>query len=740
MISLNKEARLGRKRQAGVLSGALLLSVLSSSVASALSLDEGRIPRVENPKELTGERPLSRVLITSGQAQPGGQKNAKTTQSYVNVVGNETTVDLKLTFSDPAKTLVRNAISGRQDQLQVRTYNGELIPPTIRVHPGDTVRMKLDNQLICDKAKFPEHCKDDAEVLNVTNLHSHGLWVSPAGNSDNVLLSLKPGIKFEYEYNIPYNHPSGLFWYHPHTHGSTAIQVSGGMGGALVIEGNRAPEFKVVNNVKTDKIEPGDIDTLLNDAKGKKLQERVVVLQQIQYACKKDGKIKKKTIADGDKEIVIGWECDEGDIGVINNLDDLSPGSWGDSNRYTTLNGKVQPQFDDAVAGQVERWRVVHAGIRDTVNLGFYKVKADAAPFPVKPGAEALWIQENCEGLNDEAKGEPKAAQVQWQYAADGLTQTHMTPIRSNVLQPGYRTEFLTVFDKAGQYCVIDKKTIAAASINSDQLNLRTPSQLLGFVDVKASSAKGGQDSKEVIRQTLITAAKRLPEDVRAAVVSDLQQDAIAFNHFVKHQPIPDSELLEKRQHLAFAIGVDADKKTRFMVDGKSFGEEGMPTRQLKLGTAEEWVLEAHNEIPGSSSLINHPFHIHVNPFIVSRICKNVGENDSAELKAEAEKNDGCLDVTDPKYSREQRLQWEGGDTQYVDLKGAWKDTLFIKQGYKVYTRTRYERYIGEYVLHCHILDHEDNGMMQRVNVYLEGDSADPAMAGKGGGHAAAHH
>lgn len=723
MINVNKEARSGRKRHRGFMSGALAISMLSPPMALAVSVDEGRIARVTNPTELTGERVHYRVQATPGQALLGVQQNAKGGQPFLDVVGSETEIDLKLTFSDPAKTLVRNAISGRQDHLQVRTYNGELIAPTLRVRPGDTVRMNVDNQLICDQAKFPQHCKNDDPVLNVTNLHSHGLWVSPAGNSDNVLLSIKPGGKFQYEYNVPLDHPSGLYWYHPHTHGSTAVQVSGGMGGALIIEGNRLPTLK-----KT-----GDIDTLLKAPNGGKLPERVVVLQQIQYACRdKEGKIKETKTSSGE---VIGWACDEGDIGVINNLKDLSPGSWEKSNRYTTLNGLAQPRFDDAVVGRVERWRVVHAGIRDTVALEFYKVKADAAPFPNTPGAEVTWVQENCEGLNDKAQGEPDAAQVQWQYASDGLTQTHLTPIRSNVLQPGYRTEFLTVFDTAGQYCVIDKKTLPGASINVNQRALQTPSQLLGFVDVKAGSANGNQDSKEVIRQALLTAAKHMPEDIRGAVVSDLQQDVIALSHFVKHKPIAQDELLEQRQHLAFAIGLDSKGGNTFLIDGRSFGDKAMPTRNLKLGTAEEWVLEAHNEIPNSDALINHPFHIHVNPFTISRICKNVGDDDSAELKAEAARNDGCVDVTNPSYSRAQRLKWEQGDPQYIDLKGVWKDTLFVKQGYKVYMRTRYERYIGEYVLHCHILDHEDKGMMQRVKVYLAGDSADPSVS-TGSGHA----
>ena len=44
---------------------------------------------------------------------------------------------------------------------------------------------------------------------------------------------------------IPENHAPGTFWYHPHLHGSTAIQVASGMAGALIIEGglDEVPEI-----------------------------------------------------------------------------------------------------------------------------------------------------------------------------------------------------------------------------------------------------------------------------------------------------------------------------------------------------------------------------------------------------------------------------------------------------------------------------------------------------------------
>jgi FtsP/CotA-like multicopper oxidase with cupredoxin domain len=52
-----------------------------------------------------------------------------------------------------------------------------------------------------------------------------------------------------------------------------------------------------------------------------------------------------------------------------------------------------------------------------------------------------------------------------------------------------------------------------------------------------------------------------------------------------------------------------------------------------------------------------------------------------------------------------------------------------VKAGYHVVMRTRYRRYIGEFVLHCHILDHEDQGMMQNVRIAIP-DGAGGVTAG----------
>jgi FtsP/CotA-like multicopper oxidase with cupredoxin domain len=54
----------------------------------------------------------------------------------------------------------------------------------------------------------------------------------------------------------------------------------------------------------------------------------------------------------------------------------------------------------------------------------------------------------------------------------------------------------------------------------------------------------------------------------------------------------------------------------------------------------------------------------------------------------------------------------------------AWKDTVNINPGEVVRLRTRYNDFAGKTVFHCHILDHEDSGMMGILAIEAEASSA----------------
>ncbi|NEQ62957.1 MAG: multicopper oxidase domain-containing protein [Moorea sp. SIO4A1] len=177
-----------------------------------------------------------------------------------------------------------NPATMAEDQVRLRSYfgtdtdpNRPYVAPTIEANPGDTIVVNLNNKLPSEPSCIePPDNVNEPHCFNDTNLHTHGFWVSPKGNSDNVLTKIKPGDPiFQYEYNLPPEHPAGTFWYHPHVHGSTALQVSSGMAGALIVRGDRLPTL----------LHNGDIDTLLEKPKGTQMPENILVFQQIPYYC-----------------------------------------------------------------------------------------------------------------------------------------------------------------------------------------------------------------------------------------------------------------------------------------------------------------------------------------------------------------------------------------------------------------------------------------------------------------------
>jgi FtsP/CotA-like multicopper oxidase with cupredoxin domain len=142
--------------------------------------------------------------------------------------------------------------------------------------------------------------------------------------------------------------------------------------------------------------------------------------------------------------------------------------------------------------------------------------------------------------------------------------------------------------------------------------------------------------------------------------------------------PLPtirDDELTGSRELLFSRIAPEVDaaghwREFQFLVDQHAFDGARVDHR-VRLGAVEEWTVT--NTDPGN----DHIFHIHVNPFQVTRY--------------------NGQPVAEP----------------------VWLDTVVVPaNGGSVTFRSRFEDFTGKYVLHCHMLNHEDMGMMQVVEVY----------------------
>jgi suppressor of ftsI len=113
-------------------------------------------------------------------------------------------------------------------------FDSQPIAPTLRLSPGDQLKINYINDL---PTKPQESCAI-TPCMDMTNLHFHGLTVSPEAPQDDVLSMIaEPGQSLRYTVKIPPDHPPGLYWYHTHPHGESHRQVLDGMSGALVIEG-----------------------------------------------------------------------------------------------------------------------------------------------------------------------------------------------------------------------------------------------------------------------------------------------------------------------------------------------------------------------------------------------------------------------------------------------------------------------------------------------------------------------
>jgi FtsP/CotA-like multicopper oxidase with cupredoxin domain len=518
---------------------------------------------------------------------------------------------LTVQYTDPRTTSLGGC------PVTLRTYNGALVGPTLRVKPGEILNIVLKNALPRETPdEIAAQIKQEADSafietrphsFNTTNLHTHGLHVSPVGNSDNVLLAIPPQTQFPYEIKVPANHPAGTYWYHPHAHGSTALQVGSGMAGALIIEDDEA--------------------TLPPALREATRREKILVLQTILYDAQ--GRVEDITAFFPDPPKPPD-ACTKG----------LPSCTWQTSKRRITINGQIVPIITMR-PGEVQRWRMIGAAFRESICVRLRQQGNDKAGIPLH------------------------------EIALDGIYLGKIdtwSPGQMIDLEPGYRSDVLVQAPRTtGRYELIDAEssagcptpTAAGSAASGTRAGLRgipEPENLLAYVDI------GG-------------------EPLPMALPTNAEMAALAYRPGVHLQAQADG-VQETLFKLGSAVHTQTDSRNYFQVNAHAFNPSRI--RPLRLGATDMWNLATVGDPPGilppSKAIppVPHVFHIHINPFQTTR--------------------------QDP-----------GGQPEVV-----WKDSLLVLPGAPLQIYTQYLDYIGQFVMHCHILDHEDLGMMEIVEVVGE--------------------
>jgi suppressor of ftsI len=155
-------------------------------------------------------------------------------------------------------------VAGRRTTSNV--IDGDFVPPTLRVRRGDTIEVRAVNRI--GKAAV------NIDGPQPTNVHYHGMDVSPIPPGDSVFIRIRPERRSGYQVHVPTDHPQGLHWYHAHVHHFVDDQIGSGVSGMLIVDGfieRQHPELAG-------------------------LRERVMVLKDFTFPGFKDGDARTKSL------------------------------------------------------------------------------------------------------------------------------------------------------------------------------------------------------------------------------------------------------------------------------------------------------------------------------------------------------------------------------------------------------------------------------------------------------------
>lgn len=146
-------------------------------------------------------------------------------------------------------------------------WNGaaQTVAPVLRVHRGEHFALRVVNDIASPSAGERASSRDITPCMPMamppapvhhytgylnhtiddrffkmppldTNFHLHG-FIGPASEEDIFVSTLStPMHACEYHVTIPRSQPPGTYFYHPHSHGSSEVQVAGGLSGAWIVE------------------------------------------------------------------------------------------------------------------------------------------------------------------------------------------------------------------------------------------------------------------------------------------------------------------------------------------------------------------------------------------------------------------------------------------------------------------------------------------------------------------------
>ena len=571
----------------------------------------------------------------------------------------------------------------------------------LQVNPGDTLNIHFVNQL--PKIIDSSHSEDPGEEFlaqNPTNIHTHGMLVSPSlpsptatnplfgdtvfvltFNSANGAPDITPSSHIhgdvrtdttDYQIKIPDSHPSGLYWFHPHAHGISLNQVTAGLSGIITVGQVNDYLPGMPNNITT----------------------RHLILKDIQV--------------NGDKSV-----NDEEDPDFCTSTSTIAGVCNGDNGGkwYFTVNGQLNPAITVNSAGQI--WRITNASGSATYELQLTKT-ANGKPTSTAGMAIQVLSIDGISVTPATAISQGDLKQIGGAkfrpIACPGVTARNPAAVCATNLHmmPGTRAEVWVVNrDAQGKIIKADGSQAILQTIgySTGQDADNWPAVKLAQVNFSGNAALYNSPVLNVFDEKHDATGLKINEIAKELAKAN---QAVGPSSVCKHLPAGWKRRIFFGYPLStnFGIGFELVDQHGVAVPGSFQDVSAFPnaakTICLPLNEGNTPVYE-HWEVINLTGE-DHNFHIHQTKFrVLTRgeiEGQPLGRNESGILQDSVPLltgSDGCDGTV---------ASWRNGACQ--------TSPIDVEIPFAI---------AGDFVFHCHILEHEDGGMMSTIHVSSAGDS-----------------
>jgi FtsP/CotA-like multicopper oxidase with cupredoxin domain len=599
----------------------------------------------------------------------------------------------------------------------------------LQLYAGDHLRMRLINRLPPVAADAIYAHGSDAMmngmlVANPVNIHTHGLIVEPRmadakdpTYGDYVFVMGYPAGKLppmvspeetatdkpiQYDIYIPPNHPSGIYWFHPHVHGLSINQLSEGLSGVITI--GRVTDYASA----PDSTAIPERYFILKDMQV--MGNGRVVDQEDSAFCapydlayvQRNGYCQGRNSSggDGDFRLPAGHSFPGmhhlGSTGA-----DYTGGLW-----FFTINGDVYPQLP-APSGSGELWRLLNAGASRTYDLLLRDDRTNAAiPFQVvsldggalAPPAGTTAVDAGaavdavpCPGATMKASSPDSARPQARSFSAQPVCATHL------VLFPSARAEVWVAPQSHSATLLTEMVSTGPAGDRWPQVNL-------------AHIARGQPPAGPVLLRIGAVSDRPTAKAMMAdkGGPSDTQLTAAPMHPRELHNSIapPRCAVLPRDHRRRIFFGVPASNKNGYGLGLEEVDENNHPVPGtfrdiaafdpssinvcLPLGSGNKPVTEEWELVNVSGEA--HNFHIHQAKFYV--LPQNAPQGDAGKLM--------------------DNVSLPNGGATCDGTVATWRSGRCMVAS--VVVRIPFSE-PGDFIYQCHIGEHQDSGMMSLIRV-----------------------